>query len=296
MPAAPGRILLFGGSGQIGSALQRHASTLASPPQLRWIPWAQVNAEQLWANPSALARCIDEATAGWDAFDVVFACGATDPGADRGHLTGSNATFPLAVIDVVAGRDTRFLTFGTVFELFPAHAAGNAYLASKSALWTQLSARRALIEEGRALHLRLHTVYGGPPRPHMFVGQMVNALRQGTPFLMSRGQQLREYHHVDDIAAAVTNLLLREWHDGAGPLVLSAGQPVRLAELAESVFRSCGRPDLLRVGALTSAPTDNHDVVFPPSDPTLLPRYRDPLVAVPEYVRIHSRRDPTAPE
>jgi nucleoside-diphosphate-sugar epimerase len=288
MPAAGGRILLFGSSGQIGSALRAASSTNARGAEFRALPWSRIAAERLWQHPDGLLRAIDATAAGWDDFDVLLACGTTDAGAHRSSLIASNVALPLAVIDALTPRArTRFVTFGTVFEQFPAHAAGNAYLASKCALWDGLDARPALARNGRTLHLRLHTVYGGPPRPHMFLGQMVSALRDGAPFPMSSGQQLREYHHVDDIADAVLGLVSRSWNHGADPVVLSSGRPVRLADLASAVFTACGRPDLLRVGALPSAPTDNRDFVFPPSPPDLLPHCRDALTAVPEYVRAH---------
>ena len=42
------------------------------------------------------------------------------------------------------------------------------------------------------------------PHPFMFAGQMLDALEKEKPFKMSGGAQLREYHHVEDIAASVS--------------------------------------------------------------------------------------------
>ena len=55
------------------------------------------------------------------------------------------------------------------------------------------------------MHLHLHTLYGGRPQAHMFLGQMIRALERGAEFAMSSGEQLREYHHVHDIAGAMVH-------------------------------------------------------------------------------------------
>jgi len=119
---------------------------------------------------------------------------------------------------------------------------------------------------------------------------MIAALCSGTQFRMSTGRQLREYHHVHDITGALLAILDLEWSFGAEPLMLSAGDPVRLVDLARAVFKTCGRPDLLKVGAIAAASSENERVRFPRSGATVLPFYRDPRIGVPEYVRLECLR------
>jgi nucleoside-diphosphate-sugar epimerase len=257
--------------------------------EVRAVTWPAFAADA--DDPSRLRAGLDAVTSGWEAYDVVFAAGVTDPAAPPEQLWRSNGAHPIAVIEATSRRENvRYLTLGTVFELFPEFAEANPYVDSKRRLWRCLQAAGTLTRDGRVAHVRLHTVYGGRPKPHMFLGQMITALSGGTQFRMSAGHQLREYHHVQDIAGALLAILDSESTFGAEPLVLSAGEPVHLADLASAVFEACGRPDLLKVGAIAAAPSENERVRFPRSDAAVLPFYRDPFVGVAEYVRTECAR------
>jgi nucleoside-diphosphate-sugar epimerase len=141
------------------------------------------------------------------------------------------------------------VTFGSILEEREEIAAVNAYIRSKLRLkevWQQEA------QAGRVLwtHYQLHTLYGGKqPPPFMFLGQMDAALRQKATFLMSSGDQFREYHHAHDLA---TNVLrhLRTAAPASAKIAMNAGCATRLRDLAEAVFHHFGRPDLLKVGAL----------------------------------------------
>lgn len=285
----PNNILLFGGSGQIGEALRSCAELRTPNREVRTVAWSAVAAHV--DEPTRLRATIDSTARGWETYDVVFAAGITDPAAPAEQLWRSNVAFPIAVIEATVHRKSvRYLTLGTAFEHFPEYAQANPYVESKRRLWGCLQAAGTLTRDQRALHVRLHTVYGGRPKSHMFLGQMITALCDNTPFRMSSGHQLREYHHVHDVAGGLLAILDSEWSFGAEPLVLSAGDPVRLADLARAVFFTCGRTNLLMVGAIAAAPSENERVRFPRSDAALLPFYRDPMLGVPEYVRNECKR------
>ncbi len=287
MPRQRDKVLLFGASGQIGTAI-RFCASVSGGVEVRAFPWARVEAEKLWSNRGALLVAIESATESWTEFDIAFASGLTDPKMAGADLMRSNVEFPLAVIEATRERSgVRYLTIGTVFEEFGEFAAANLYVGSKRELSERVTAEKDLTNSSRAMHLRLHTVYGGQPKPYMFFGQMIEALRLGSEFRMSAGHQLREYHHAHDVAGAILALLQRDWQAGSEPVNLSSGAPVRLADLATSVFNGCGRLELLKIGAIGGAAGDNRDRVFPRSDASLLPFYRDPMVGVLEYVLTH---------
>ncbi len=228
--------------------------------------------------------------------DVLFASGLTDPAAGAALLRQSNVEFVQKIVDASQGADARFLTFGTIQEHFPELCATNPYLESKLELgrWMVLQSKASKLR-GRFLHLRLHTVYGGEPKPHMFIGQIVRSLQDQTVFRMSAGDQLREYHHADDVALGVWNLLQRDWRELADPVLdMNSGQPLRLADLARTIYREFEASDLLDVGALARPPQENTQKVFPRSPGWLLPASRDPLLGVVEQLllRDKARRDP----
>ena len=208
-----------------------------------------------------------------------------DPAAPGEELSFSNDVFPRRVMAALQDLDAhRFVTFGTIHETLDAACAANAYFAAKRSLGGWMREAAGLPgAAGRFLHLRLHTLYGLPLHPRMFLGQMAAALRAGVPFAMSDGRQLREYHHADDVAEAVRRLLRRPELPGPA-LDLSSGRPLRLADLARQVFAAFGREDLLQVGALAALAGDNRDRVFPAADPDLLPG-REPVRGVVEVLR-----------
>ena len=132
--------------------------------------------------------------------------------------------------------------------------------------------------EGRFLHIRLHTLYGGVVKPYMFLGQVLQSLRSGTPFSMSSGDQLREYHHVEDVGESVARLMGSGWREGA--MDLSAGAPLSLASFAKAIYAHFGKERLLRIGSLPRPEGENLDRVFPRSPESWLPSSRDAVAGV----------------
>jgi nucleoside-diphosphate-sugar epimerase len=261
----------FGASGQIGTELAHvYAGVVhAMPWEERgdWLPRIRA------LSPRPL--------------NVVFANGLTDPSLTPAALKAANLDFPARIIAAVRELPgARFLTLGTIQENFPELCRSNAYLDSKLALGGMI--REVATQPGmqaRVMHIRLHTVYGGAAKPHMFLGQMMNALQAGRTFEMSSGDQLREYHHVADIAASLNAILQAEW-EGIGPVLeITSGAPVRLADLAQAVFKAVGRESALKIGTLARPPAENTQKVFPRSPEWLLPRSRPALEGVAEYVR-----------
>lgn len=248
-------ILLLGAGGQLGSALRKRL------PAARLVSWRKPELPDM-------------------PFDLVLASGLTDPRADPAALAEANLEQPRRLIEAALRGQGRVMTFGSVMEMFPAACHGNPYLAGKLALGQWIE---ALDATGRVCHVRLHTLYGGPPQPHMFLGQIVAALAARRVFAMSSGEQLREYHHSDDIADSVAALLARPWD--ASVLDVSHARPVRLVDLARAVFDALGQAESLHVGALPAAPGENRDKVFPRSPDWLIGTPRDTLPGVIAWVR-----------
>lgn len=271
--------LLFGASGLIGRALHRELG--ARGVAVRCVPWSELS-PRLEDSPEHVAAWLLESLPRSE-LDVVFAGGLTDPRAPPADLHRSNVSAVKVVSAALAARvATRVLTLGSAMEVFPRMCAANAYLDSKRQLAEWVSDASG---DPPAIHVRLHTIYGPSPRPHMFFGQMLESIRRGVPFRMSAGTQLREYHHADDIAFALAALLEAPSFSDERIVTLSSGQPVRLVDLATGVFAALGKLDLLEVGALGAAPDENQEHVFPPAPRQLLPRYRDPVAAIVAVIR-----------
>ncbi len=275
-------VLLFGASGLLGAPLVRRMAV--NGRVVHAIPWREASG---WLEPADSARIRERvAPLAEGGLDVLFTGGLTDPVQPAALLSASNRLFPQRVIDATRRLgDVRWVTLGTVLERFDALAATNAYIASKRALAAWVDEVGAADLAGRIVHLQLHTLYGGSaPAPHMFMGQLVEALRHGRPFAMSSGLQLREYHHVDDVAGSIARLLARPF--ATDPVTsLSSGRPVRLADLARAVFAAVDREADLRIGALPDPAAENLAVRFAPSPRWLLGVPRDQISGVCAWVR-----------
>lgn len=269
--------MLFGSSGQIGSSLALELNQR----EIIKLQWSEEG--------SFLGKVLSTLEPGKN-YDLVFAGGVTDPKLPQDRIAYSNTLFPEKIIEATGDRPgIRYLTLGTVMENFPKACESNPYLRSK------LELGRWLIEKskqpqlaGRIRHVRLHTIYGGNERrfikPHMFLGQIAASLEAKKEFQMSSGDQLREYHHADDIAGSLAALLHREWPSQEMPILeISSGTPVRLGHLAREIFRAFGKESLLKIGAIPRAQGENLDQVFKRSEPWLLPSSREPIAGVIEW-------------
>lgn len=210
---------------------------------------------------------------------VVYICsGLLDPALPGETLDNVNFRLPRNIIQAVSPMGIRAVTFGTAMEEM---LTTNPYVQSKLAL-SRFVARMSE-ELTPALHIRIHTLYGGgEPSPFMFLGLIAEALRNDKSFAMTMGRQLREYHHVSDDAAAIRTLVDRS---GSGVVELSHGQPVTLRRLAEAVFASAGKGYLLRLGVLPEPQQENFTQVF--SRPSILEgvMFRDAVAGVVEYMK-----------
>ena len=269
------RALVFGASGRLGStlacALGRRAHTAS---------WADTTWQVADAAKVAVQRLADER-----GLDVIFATGLTDPRLSPRDLENANLTFPRRVIDATLDiPGLRWLTLGSALEQFDELVGENPYLASKEKLanYTMEKQREGLA--GQLCHLQLHTAYGSRPASHLFTGQMLEALARNSIFKMSSGQQLREYHHVADLAASINALCAREW-TYVEPVYLSSGKPIRLRDLADQVFACVRKSHLLQIGRLRMSPGENETFRFPASPDWLLGSTRDPIRGVAAWLQ-----------
>ncbi|MEW6141324.1 MAG: NAD(P)-dependent oxidoreductase [Thermodesulfobacteriota bacterium] len=131
------------------------------------------------------------------------------------------------------------------------------YSACKGALGTILGAfgRETGISSAWG---RIFFAYGPHEHPMRLVASVVRSLLRGEPALCTSGEQVRDFLHVADIGAAFAALLDS---DVVGPVNIGSGIPVALKDIVEAIAAKIGRPDLLRLGALQSDPSEARLVV-----------------------------------
>jgi nucleoside-diphosphate-sugar epimerase len=94
---------------------------------------------------------------------------------------------------------------------------------------------------GRIFHL-----YGPDEHPDRLVPSVIGALLDGRPALCTAGTQVRDFLHVEDVAAAFVNLLDSPV---CGPVNIASGAPVSVAEVVTKIGRYLDRESMIQLGA-----------------------------------------------
>lgn len=241
------RFILIGYTGQLGGALSdalRSRGDTVVNVNTKSVKLLTDDATRL---PPAAIECLQAN----HPTDVICAAGEVDPNAPESRLFEANVELPLAIYRAIRStRGThRFFTFGSVHESVVELGADNRYLNSKRRLLEERKAEMSREEGPQWNHIQLHTLYGGlRSHSHMFLGQIEEALRTSNDFEMSSGDQLREYHHVEDVAKNVLSILERTGYENT--LDLSSGEPLSLKEIATSIFQHFGAEKQLHLGTL----------------------------------------------
>src|SRR3569832_1087973 len=119
----------------------------------------------------------------------------------------------------------------------------------------------------------------------MFLGQVHQALTDHTEIEMSPGNQLREYHHLDDEVRAIRDVVDAKVH---GVIDISHGEPVSIKALARHVISSINDEPLLRIGALPEPREENYTAVLDRPELLMNVRFRPTLPAVVIYLAARS--------
>jgi nucleoside-diphosphate-sugar epimerase len=126
------------------------------------------------------------------------------------------------------------------------------YAACKQAVWLMVD-QFARARGGTAVAARLFHVYGPREPVARLVPSVITALLAGRPCPLTRGDQMRDLLHVEDVAGAIWAVARSEI---AGAVNIAAGMPVSIAEVAQEIGRQVGRPDLLELGRLPQGADD----------------------------------------
>jgi len=258
----PGKIVLSGASGMIGTALRRrlaaHGASVVQlvrgapggENQVAWDP----SATQAIANPSALAGC----TA------AVHLSGASVAGHRwtakyRKELTASRVGSTRALAQTLASLRERPQTlvvasavgiYGNRGEevLDEDSAPGEGFLAEVCRAWEE-AARPALDAGIRVVHARFGVVLGRGLRAHEqgALERMLPVFRLGLGGRLGSGRQWMSWVSLEDAVAAI--LFALETRSLAGPVNVVAPNAVTNAEFTRALARRLHRPAVFPVPA-----------------------------------------------
>lgn len=245
-------ILLLGGSGVLGRALQEkfssHEITLASRGNvMKWMSEKGPSYIESFINGLRTQPSL-----------IINAVGITNPLASESELTAANFQLPANLITAGKFLTSKIVTFGTIMEEVPYSSNNNKYLKSKLLFRDFLASSDAV--GANVLHFQAHTWYGGVRlHEHMFLGQLLKAIRGKSLFEMSEGSQIREYHHIFDDMTAVADLINL---NSSGTHQINHGDPYSLRDIAEYVLRELSVQELLFPGSLPTPQNDNFALHF----------------------------------
>jgi nucleoside-diphosphate-sugar epimerase len=100
---------------------------------------------------------------------------------------------------------------------------------------------------------RLFYLFGPGEHEKRLVSSVCRSLIAGEPVLLTPGQQVRDFLHVEDVALALSAIALS---DLVGAVNVGSGIPVTVASVARFLGEQAARPDLVRLGAVPYAAND----------------------------------------
>jgi nucleoside-diphosphate-sugar epimerase len=140
---------------------------------------------------------------------------------------------------------------------------------------------------------RVFFLYGPNEHPERLVSSVIRSLLRGQPARCSHGRQIRDYLHVQDVADGLVAMLDSEARDAVN---ISSGEATTLREIALTIGRLTGRPELVQLGAVPARANDVPLVVGSNARAAALgwrPRYdlESGLMQTIEWWRGQDRRD-----
>jgi nucleoside-diphosphate-sugar epimerase len=100
---------------------------------------------------------------------------------------------------------------------------------------------------------RIFFVYGPGEDPNRLVASVIRSLLRLERAATTEGSQLRDFLHVDDVAAAFVALVKS---DVTGPVNVASGTPVSVRELLLTAGRIIGSPELIDFGGVPMRPNE----------------------------------------
>lgn len=217
-----------------------------------------INGNYSWLEADFLTEAPDRLLRGNDISHVLHTAWCVEHGkfwTDSANDAWRDATIALARIAASSGVQ-RFISLGTCYEYdWPAFddcneqtspiAHHTRYDISKTQ--TRHALENISIKTGMDFCWpRLFSPFGSGEPPARLIPYICQSLIRGIPAKCASGNQIRDFIAVSDIAELLADLCLG---NVTGCVNVTAGKPTTIAEVASSLGKISGRPDLIRLGA-----------------------------------------------
>ena len=105
---------------------------------------------------------------------------------------------------------------------------------------------------------RIFFLFGPEEHPDRLVSSVISSLLKGDTAPCSKGNQLRDFLYVEDVASAFVSILES---DVEGPINIGSGQAVAVKDLIRKICEKVGKDDLIRFGELSIPPSEPQELV-----------------------------------
>jgi len=105
---------------------------------------------------------------------------------------------------------------------------------------------------------RIFFLFGPGEHPERLVSFVIQSLLKGKKAPCSKGDQIRDFLYVEDVASAFVSVLESNIQ---GPVNIGSGEPVKVKDLIALIGKKVGRSDLIRLGENPTAPDDPENLV-----------------------------------
>ena len=178
---------------------------------------------------------------------IIITKSIIDPSYDFIEVNKWNFLFQKKIIQILERNSIKanvFLT-GSIFEKT---LVRNNYLDSKRNLSNYILTND--FSYINPLVIRLHTLYGiGDPPSNMFLGQIFASLKSKTKFNMSDGNQVRQYHHYNEVSRFLLSVVSGSKLN-VKIIDFTGNEWVKLKDLANSIYNYFNCLELLNIGSL----------------------------------------------
>ena len=97
-------------------------------------------------------------------------------------------------------------------------------------------------------------LYGPYESEKRLVPSVICSLLRNQPTKTTKGEQVRDYLHVSDVASALWAVTRSKL---SGPVNIGSGKPVTVGDIVELVGKIINKPELIKLGALPYGPDEN---------------------------------------
>jgi len=261
------KIFLTGGTGFIGSHLINHLSktnhTITAIRRKNSKPSIKLLKEPCWIEKS-LHEIVSEDLSGQDILIHLAAAGVSPKKARWDEMININVIMTLNLLQlsqkvsikriIISGSYAEYGLSSESYDFIPVNSTlkpTTPYASSKAASF--ITSNTFAIKNNLELcYLRIFSAYGNGQFENNFWTSLKKAAYEGKDFLMTEGNQIRDFIKVEDVAKLI--LLSAERNDivAGKPMVLNigSGNPISLKDFAKYWWKKWNAKGKLKIGAL----------------------------------------------